>query len=508
MFLFNNGSDLGIAEQKTFQRLITERTGIVLLDHQLNNLQTTIEKACLRFGYNSSSDYLRKLRDEVSLSPEFEFLIDAITVGESYFFRDVAQMELLKGNLLPEIIARKRQEKDYSLRIWSAGCSNGQEIYSLVIMLHELLPDIKDWTLHFLATDINTEVLANAIRGHFREWSFRATSTELKNKYFTPVDQEYALDKRLCECVKFTYLNLSEDIFPSILSQTHALDLILCRNVFIYIEPKTIQLIMNRFSNCLVNGGILLLGPSDHISGSIKDLNHVQRGGTSYFKKVSALPDVNEGLWPISVSLENSEPLIDFTAATHTVKQPNDVLNVVAQETHSTKKAQEYSGLKLFDQIIQMLREELWTDVLEVIKQAENEQGTSADLWQIKANALANLGLLDESLQACQQSLALDPCDKHTYLIQGIVYIEQNQQQLAEIALRKAIYLDHTFAEAHYHLGLLLLRVSKPDAGLKSLTNALALVEQGDPQRELHNALGMVYSRFAEILRNEISIYK
>ncbi len=499
---------LAPACEEALYRLITERTGIVLHDHQLPILRDAVVVACKRFGYPRAEDYRQALTEKASTSPELEFLVARITVGESYFFRDAAQMALLRQSLLPELIARKRAARDHSLRVWSAGCSNGQEIYSIAILLHELLPDIDDWTLNLLATDINTDVLTAAIRGRYREWSFRATPETALRQYFAPVGHEYELNEDIRRRVKFNYLNLSEDAYPSLLTETHTLDLILCRNVLIYIDPITIGRILNRFADCLVPDGLLLLGPSDHVNWPAESLKRIQVDDASYFRRLSGLRET-----PPGESHTMSAAQTDETVTAH--RRPAGIadeavaeaLRILGPGGKQAAPTREKTDLKGIEHVLDLLRCERWHDTLIAIEQAIREHGDTAGLLQIRAKALANLGHLDAALQACEQSLALDPTDKHTYLIQGIVLMEHGQAQQAEAALRKAVYLDYAFAEAHHQLGLLLLRLGRREAGLKSLGNALTIAEQGDPKREIHNASGMNYGRYADILRNEIDIY-
>lgn len=464
---YQHGDSLDPAGEEALCRLITERTGIVLHDHQLPGLRDTVAQACAHFGYAGAAAYRQALTEKASFSPELEFLVARITVGESYFFRDAAQMTVLRDTLLPELIARKRLAGDCAIRVWSAGCSNGQEIYSIAILLHELLPDIDRWALHLLATDINTDVLAAALRGRYRDWSLRATPAPIATKYFKPVGSEHELDGAIRKRVKFNYLNLSEDAFPSLLTETHALDLILCRNVLIYIEGKAARQIVHRFAQSLLPEGLLLLGTSDHVEWPADALQRIQLGDAAYLRKQ-----------PVPTPEAAAAPARGAGA------EPTDLARVV-----------------------ELLRAERWREALLAIDQAGSAFGTSAGLLQARAKALANLGDLDAALQACEQSLALDPTDKHTYLIQGMVLMEHGQAQQAEAALRKAVYLDHAFAEAHHQLGHLLLRLGRRAAGLKSLRNALALAEQAAPQRPIHNAPGMNHGRFAEILRHEIGIH-
>jgi chemotaxis protein methyltransferase CheR len=484
--------------EEAFRRLITVRTGIMLYDYQMQHLRDTVMQACERFGYENEADYLDVLGKEADFSPELEFLLAGVTVGESYFFRDSGQMTLLQESLLPAMIARKRLDNDHSLRIWSAGCSSGQEIYSIVMLLHEILPDADDWVLHFLATDINTSALANAMRGYYGEWSLRATPPAMMHRYFTRIGDEYALAENIRKCVHFAYLNLSEDAFPSMFTETSGLDLILCRNVFIYIEPEASRRIMGRFAACLVDDGLLLLGASDHVSWPEEMLVREQAGDASYLRRKS-VPQTPDS------AMDDGPVIITQTAVTDAMVEA--ALKTLEAGSRTAKNEATNSDLQDLDLVIELVRAERWRDTLTLIEQVTGESGASAEMLQLKAKALANLGNLDDALQACRQSLSLDPTDKHTYLIQAVVLIEHDQPQQAEVALRKAIYLDHAFLEAHHRLGLLQLRLGRHAAGLKSLANALTLAEHGDSDRGIHNASGMNYGRFAEVLRNEIRIY-
>jgi chemotaxis protein methyltransferase CheR len=494
------GQSMPAHVEEAFRRLVTARTGIMLYDYQMQHLRDTVIQACERFGYDGEADYLRSLEEKAGFSPELEFLLAGVTVGESYFFRDSGQMALLRDSLLPEMIARKRLANDCSLRIWSAGCSNGQEIYSIVMLLHEILPDFDDWALHFLATDINTSVLANATRACYGEWSLRVTPPAVVQRYFTQAGDEYVLSENIRKRARFAYLNLSEDAFPSMLTETSALDLILCRNVFIYIEPEASRTIMNRFAACLVFDGVLLLGASDHVVWPEEMLAREQIADASYLRRRPA-PQI-------------SEPVVDGSPVPATQSAVvTDAMVDAALKTLGTRSWAAKNGAVKTDlqdglsRVIKLVCEERWRDALALIEEVIAKSGVSAEIWQLKAKALANLGNLEDALRACQQSLSMEPTDKHTYLILGIVLIEQNQPQDAEIALRKAIYLDHAFLEAHHRLGLLQLRLGRRDAGLKSLSNALALAEHGDPYRGIHNAPGVNYGRFAEALRDEIRWY-
>ena len=482
-----------------FCRLIVQRTGIVLQDHQLSNLRDTVVNACRHFGYRDCEQYLECLQDGSGAA--FEYLIAGITVGESYFFRDSEQIDLLRGELLPRMIVAKRQAGDLSLRIWSAGCSQGQEIYTIALLLLELIPDIDDWRIHLLGTDINGDAVARALRGRYSAWSFRATPSALRERWFTQLGDEYEIHPQIRRMARFAYLNLTMDVYPSILSETNAMDLILCRNVFIYLDRNAVRRCMTQYAHCLQQDGVLMLAASDPIDSSVDALQLVQTRLTAYFRKVSER--TVEWTWPVvPAPVLTAVPSI-VASAVQSVAAMKPAVRPEAAPAGGASNDQPAFDISV---LIGLLKDSNWEAVLVQVDAALRAGIEDSDLWQIKAKALANQGRAAAALQACQRSLQLDPGNKHTYLIQGLILSELDKLPQAEAALRKTLYLDHSFLEAHYELGMLRVRVKDFTGALKSLGNALKLAKTGEPERELHNAAGMTYRRFAEVLENEIAM--
>ncbi len=474
--------------EDAFCVLIQQRTGIVLQDHQLSNLRDTVGSGCARFGFSDSAQYLGAL--EQGHAEPLEYLISGVTVGESYFFRDSEQIELLRSELLPEMIAAKRASGDLSLRVWSAGCSHGQEIFTIALLLLELIPDIENWRIHLLGTDINNEAVARAMRGRYSEWSFRATPAAVKARWFTQAGYEYEIHPQIRRMVRFAYLNLTVDAYPSILSETNAMDLILCRNVFIYLDRKAVRRCMAQYAQCLLDHGVLMLGASDPIDYRHAELRLVQNEQTGYFRKFSQR---SGGVF--------SQPVRQAT--------PPAELPILAKLLNQRTEPVA-PQLPQFDmeEIVRLLNASDWNEVLRCVDAAFANGGQNSELWQIRAKAQANLGQAEPALNSCEQSLKLDPVNKHTYLIQGLILAELDRLAEAEAALRKTLYLDRSFLEAHYELGMLRVRAKDIPGALKSLGNALRQAQAGDPARELHNASGLTYGRFAEILTNEIAMLR
>ncbi|MCX5871475.1 MAG: chemotaxis protein CheR [Deltaproteobacteria bacterium] len=190
------------------------------------------------------------------------------TSGETYFFRDHGQFDLLRLRLLPELIERRRSAR--TLRLWSAGCASGEEAYSLAMLVDMLLPEHDGWDIVILGSDINQAALAKARRGRYGQWSFRMVPTALQQRYFQRMGDEWALDERIRRMVTFRAGNLIGEPSPG--GEWRDMDLILCRNVFIYFAVNAVTAVADKLSAALSEGGYLLTGHTELIGHRVRDL--------------------------------------------------------------------------------------------------------------------------------------------------------------------------------------------------------------------------------------------
>jgi len=486
---------VGAWDEEAICEFIRSRLGMEIRSHQRAGLRQTIENACNHFGLSSAGEYIRRLQNSSPTSAEREYLVSQVTVGESYFFRDENQFDFLRDTWLPTLLAKKRRLGDFSLRIWSAGCSGGQELFSLAILLDEQLDADENWNVHLLGTDINVDVLNAAVSGHYSSWSLRATAAALAAKYFEEDNDTFVLRADIRRLAKFNYLNLVDDNFPSILSGTNNLDLIICRNVFIYLPISVVRQIMARFSNCMAPGGSLLVGASDPIINDVEGLV-VRREENIHLFQRSKLDEAER-----PSKIVHKPP-------------PNVILSEAYMEPASWTPASETSlATKAADQpdvpgdVRMLLRDANWSAAVTAADDAMAIQGEMPIMLEFKAKALANLGNIDSALESCLRSVEMDPLATHAHFLAALIYIEQKNQELAEAALRRVLFLDRSFLEAHYQLGLLNIRAGRQKAGIKNLQAALALSEKGDADRPVHDAPGMTFGRLTNILRNEINIH-
>lgn len=248
--------------REAFIRLIAKNTGIEIRERDKTAL---IEKILLRMKalkLNIPETYYQLLNSLSSESrQEWEKLVILLTNIESYFFRDTEQFTLLRDRILPELIERKQNTK--TIRLCSAGCSSGEEPYSLAILLKELLPDLDQWNLVVLGIDINQDALQKAKTGIYRPWSFRRVDLEMVQRYFRLSNNQYHIAPSIKQMVNFHNLNLVKQFIPQANSELNELDLIVCRNVFIYFEPAAIAQVLNQFYEALNPLGYLITGHSE-----------------------------------------------------------------------------------------------------------------------------------------------------------------------------------------------------------------------------------------------------
>ena len=491
-----NAISVGDADLANLIHFIRDQAGIVLQDYQSDNLRKAISEACIHFGLKDAADFVARLHTLPPDAPEQEFLISRVTIGESYFFRDEGQISFLRDSWLPQVVKTKRKANDLSLRIWCAGCSNGQEPYTVSMLLEDTIPDLVDWDVTILATDINAGALRSAISARYSSWSFRITPVAVRDRFFKQDGAFHVLNDKTRAPVVFSYLNLATDPFPSLLNHTANMDLILCRNVFIYFDRETVSRIVGKFTSCLVPGGHLVVGASDPVALENDGLIYAHAGDAGYFRRADGaapVPDTPRRGVPSPVP--RKVPLSPSPAPSPSSNLPP----VVAPPAPPANPP----GDTLFGYI----RGGDWNAALLEIQTREAAGQGSADLARSKIKVLANMGRLMEALSECEALLEDGNTDKHNHFMLGLILLDNDDATGAEKAFRSAVFLDRTFVEAHYQLGMTLIRLGRRKNGMKSLNNALALAEAAPPDRVLHESAGMTMERMIDILRQSFDLY-
>ncbi len=229
--------------------LLSGRIGLFIPPERASHLDYCLRAASRDAGFADLDSYLNALRDSLPTHPTWQRLIYHLAIGETYFFRDI---DALRSQILPRLIARKRNDGKYTLRIWSAGCATGEEPYTLAILLYDLLADIVSWKITIVGTDINLSALSFARRGLYSTWSVRGQV--LESEHLRRRGTRWQVSDPIRHMVEFRYLNLIDNHT----GLAHA-DLIVCRNVLMYIERERHSGIVARLSSVLAEGGELVL---------------------------------------------------------------------------------------------------------------------------------------------------------------------------------------------------------------------------------------------------------
>ena len=211
--------------------MVASHLGLHFPRNRWSDLERAVRMAARELGVNETDQGISGwLSGDPMTSRELEVISNYLTVGETYFFREKPGLDAFQKHIIPEII-RERQGKEQYLRIWSAGCCTGEEPYTLAIILKETIPDLNNWKVTLLATDTNSHFLSKAKEGIYGSWSFRETSPPAKSRYFLPAGRDWEIIPEIQKMVTFSSLNLAKDEYPSALNNTHAMDVIFCRNV-------------------------------------------------------------------------------------------------------------------------------------------------------------------------------------------------------------------------------------------------------------------------------------
>jgi len=238
---------------------IHDYCGIFFDDGSKFLLERRLSRRLEQHRLRDFGEYYHFLRYDRRREEELTVLIDNLTTNETYFFREEQQLKSFSEEILPEIAASKGNAK--SLRIWSAGCSTGEEPYTISMLLQEK-QEFKDWTIEIFATDISQRVLQSARRGIYQPIAFRTTDPKYVSKYFKKEDDVYRISDTVRKNVVFLHLNLVD---ANKLAFINPMDIIFCRNVIIYFDLASKKKVVDIFHAKLKDNGYLLLGHSESL---------------------------------------------------------------------------------------------------------------------------------------------------------------------------------------------------------------------------------------------------
>jgi chemotaxis protein methyltransferase CheR len=557
---------IGYGDYLRFRDLILAYSGLYFPEKKRADLELGLGKALSESplitdedGYNLDH-YYNLLSDRTNPvgKTELDRLVNFLTVGETHFFRDEAQFDALYQRVLPELIAHKRNaaraigpNTQPQLRLWSAGCASGEEAYSIAMLLKELIPDIDNWHILILATDINQDSLARAREAIYSEWSFRENRARLlRSRYFVvePAPNgnglgknRYRLDQPIRRMVTFASLNLIEDDYPAIFNNTAGMDLILCRNVTIYFTQEATQQVINRFYKSLVQGGWLVVGHAEPTLWIYRDFQSCTFPGTLLYQKTGRPHPwpadweqfkPTEGFEKIGDLVSSSRPAAGLDASSlanglNQLSEPSrgesfkvptwpEKTGPVASATQkplapangtlNSKTSAPVGSPQLPPAVVCQEAERLLQlgQIEQVIQQLQTlvtSQPGFAPTYTLLGRAYANLGQWEQAKQWCESGLKLDTLSAETYSVLALIYQQEEQIEKAICTLKKAIYLEREAPLHFFNLAILHKKAHQLDDARRTFHNVIKILEKWSPDKIIPDSGGMTAKRLLDATR-------
>jgi len=278
--------ELSEMEFRLIRDFIHERFGIYFREEKRSFMRMKLASRVQSLRLNSFGEYLNHLKYSDPERQEVMRMVSFLTNNETYFFRELPQLFAFRDYLLPELKKKKQAEGNKAIRILSAGCSTGEEAYTLAMLVFETGGFFWGWDVQVIGMDINWRALDQAQRGVYFKHSFRMVDPEYIRRFFSENSGDFIIKDQIRRMARFQHGNITD---PSTLEDLQDLDVIFCRNVLIYFSEEKIQAAIGNFHRMLRPGGHLLLGHSENIPGYFADfesrrfpetISYRKRGGT------------------------------------------------------------------------------------------------------------------------------------------------------------------------------------------------------------------------------------
>lgn len=414
-----------------------------------------LEKAILEAAAASgrTPEQIAQLAAEAACPADIlDILVRHVTVGETYFFRHPEQFTAVETSILPELIAGRRMAGAKRLTVWSAGCSTGEEAYSLAIMLVKAIPDHKDWDISIVATDINTKSLETARAGAYREWSFRGLDDAFKSTWFDAVVPDdargeysrfYRVKPEIRAMVKFSSLNLAQGNWSASELPSAGFDLVFCRNVLMYF-PRAVALdILRHIRGRMIEGACLAVAPSEASMAHASGFRTLRFSDCSLFRKTAPQPKATRAT-TIAVTVTAAAPPARHSPYAAKAAKPADRASPIPPPQPVTTTPRVHSLAE-------------------------------------QAHAAANAGNLQLAEELVKSALAATPTDYAAHYLYAVMSMEKGELNEAYSALTSTLFLHPDFVPALIAIGNVTRQQGRHEEAARHFRNAVHVLEKMDP---------------------------
>ncbi|MEN6474782.1 MAG: CheR family methyltransferase [Syntrophaceae bacterium] len=262
---------------------IYEKSGIYFADSKKSLLENRLTFRLKAYNFTDYEKYYYLLKYDPQAAKELRSLYDTITTNETSFFRSPPQIEAFAEKALPDVMTRRQKAGEKTLRLWSAGCSTGEEAYTLGIVLKELLQDtLREWDIKIYASDISEKALRSAKLATYNEYALRGVPVEVRQKYFKAENSQFVVTDEIRALVELQFLNFMDSQRMQLMK---GFDIIFCRNVLIYFDDAARKKIVSHLYDNINPGGYLFIGHSESLHNITRAFKLVHFPGALGYKK-------------------------------------------------------------------------------------------------------------------------------------------------------------------------------------------------------------------------------
>jgi chemotaxis protein methyltransferase CheR len=491
-----------------FKELILRTCGFSLEKGREQTLITALRERMVVRGLRLEDAYHALLNRD---REELNALVELLTVNETYFFREPGHLEMAADELLPEFL---RVRTDRPIRIVSAGCSTGEEPYSIAMMLRERYGIDCERLFAIGGVDIDSGAIAAARRGVYGRGSFRGLDQGVLGRYFDSAGPgEYRIRDQVKTLVEFEVANLMGPDYPQVMQRP---DLIFYRNVSIYFPKEVQQQIFARLAALLTPGGYLLVGSAETIHHDIGILSLVERGSLFFYRKAAApVPEERRGYLrrePVSLrpATPSAAPPVVPSTRPRLERAPQARPQLVPRKPRESDPPDQREIELLYEAALAVARNGEHAKALQLLDTLIELAPAFAKGRTLKGSLLLNDARYQEAAAVCQEIIAGDPLSLEAYLMLGIIARHQGNNDEAFRRFREAAYLDASCWLAHFYSAEILFAQGEGKRARSSYETASRILEKGIPGEHGQAIFQLSFNaeQFIVICRHKLSLLK
>ncbi|MFQ5599313.1 MAG: CheR family methyltransferase [Candidatus Krumholzibacteriia bacterium] len=482
------------------------------------DLERGARAAARAHGFPNAQSYIEKMLSLAWTQEQAEILASHLTVGETCFFRETEALDVLKREVLPQLVWSRRNDR--RLNFWSAGCCTGEEPYSLAILVREQLQDPGDWDVRILASDVNPRFLRIARTGIYSRWSFRGTPQELRRKYFDRrADDRFEIHGDIRDMVTFTYGNLVEHPPCRFGEEAHGMDVILCRNLLMYFSDEQRARAISNLHRALDDDGWLLVSAVESFSGFCPQFDLVHSPGAIFYRKTSrqgreqergprtassdtlrpgggAADDMRGEVVPLQDTHRTRAGSRVEVRQTHVPQESPNREPEAAPGRDPYSEAKEAYRLGRHDEVLRRLL---------AILPARGERVGSPGFGKeaaLLARTYADVGRLEEAFHWCRDAIEAERMNADLHYLLGVILQEQERTEEAVKSLRRAVYLDPDHLLAHLSLANIRRQQDRIQEAERLREKALGLLDALPPDAAVSDIGGVTADELKALIRS------